>query len=489
MIGFLVCVALCRAAEIRPAVLDEIIEKHRKALDVPGVAVAIVHGDETVYIKGFGVKRIGEPDPVTPDTRFAICSTTKAFTTAAMAILVDEGKMAWDDPVKKHIPYFKLSDPLADANVTMRDIVCHRTGFLGADILYEGSFLSREEVTKKVGLQPMSGPFRSVYLYSNTLFIVAGEAVGRIAGTTWEDFVARRLLGPLGMTHTDFRVTEAVKSPDHATPHVRRSEKWEPVAWRNLYTAAPAGGINSSVRDLTRWLRLHLNKGVFEGKVVIKEASLRETHAPQMLYRNAPNAINEAPHMTATGLGWNIQDYRGHFVVFHPGASIGFSSQVILVPDQRYGIAILCNSSGGLPEFPAVLRSAILDELLGLTAKDRIPAILQQQRQAAEQSKKRREESEQKRRKDTTPSLDAKSYVGSYEDAIFGGAEVREKDGRLELHWNNWRLPLEHYERDGFRTGDSPIGDVYVYFRVSNNERVESFRLFGRNFVRSVDQP
>ena len=482
----MLCTTTVCAAEIRPAVIDEIIENTRKAFDTPGVAVAIVHGDETVYIKGFGIKRVGETDRVTPDTRFAICSTTKAFTATAMAILVDEGKMAWDDPVKKHIPYFKLSDPLADANVTMRDILCHRTGFVGHDALCEGSFLSREEVTKRIGLLRLTRPFRSTYLYSNLMYLVAGEAVGRIAGTTWEDFVAHRLLGPLGMTNTDFRAADAAKSPDHATPHVRRGEKMEPVNWRNVDTIAPAGGINSSVRDLTRWLRLHLNGGKFDGQVVVKEASLRETHTPQMLVRNPRNVINEGPRMSAYGLGWSIQEYRGHFIMFHPGGMTGFRSGVTLMPDRRLGFAILSNSSDDVegPGVPEVLRSAILDELLNLSPKDRTSVVLEQRRAVAEQLKKQRDEREQKRRKDTKPSLALKDYVGSYEDAAYGVAEMREDSGGLEVHWNNWRIPLVHEELDVFRLTPNTLVSGRVFFWLSEKREVASLSFLERRFVR-----
>lgn len=489
LLGFLLYITAMRATEIRHAALDRLIEATRKAWDVPGVAVAIVSGEDVVYIKGFGVKRAGSSAPVTPDTRFAICSTTKAFTTAAMGILVDEGKMNWDDPVRKHLPYFKLSDALADANVTMRDLVSHRSGMSSHDWLWINSPWSREEIIRRIGFVPLYRPFRAEYEYSNTMFLAAGEAVGLAANKTWEEFVATRLLAPLGMTNTDFSVKDVVKSADHATPHVRRAGSNEAVEWYNLDKVAAAGGINSSVRDLTRWMRLHLNRGRFEGKVILKESTIQEIHTPQMLVRSTPNSVNEGPRYASYGLGWNIQDYRGHHLVHHAGAIDGFRSVVALLPNEHYGIAILGNvtdlSAGLMPDLPEVLRSAIIDELLGLPAKDRSSVVLIENRKRRERATEQSESREAKRRKDSAPSLAIKNYVGSYEDPAYGRAQVRDNAGKLELHWNNWQMSLEHYQFDTFRTrGAGQLNDSFVQFHLYPSGAIESFRLLGRDFYR-----
>jgi CubicO group peptidase (beta-lactamase class C family) len=260
---------------------------------------------------------------------------------------VDEGKMGWDDSVRKHLPYFRLSDPLADANVKMLDIVCHRTGLSRNDLLWYNSPWSREEIIRKIGLVPLNRPFPSVYQYQNIMFLTAGEAVGYTAGTSWEDVVSWRLLAPLGMTNTDLSVRDALKAPDLAIPHERREEKIEAIDWRNIDNIAPAGSIDSSVRDLRRWIRLHLDEGTFEGKVLVKQTSIHETHTPQMVVRtDDPNSrsINEGTHMMAYGMGWAIQDYRGHHLVSHGGAIDGFRAMVALLPDEHYGIAILAQS-------------------------------------------------------------------------------------------------------------------------------------------------
>jgi CubicO group peptidase (beta-lactamase class C family) len=477
-----------RAADIQPSALDRIIETTRTAWDVPGIAVAIVHGEDTVYIKGFGVKRAGSLDAVTADTRFAIGSCTKAFTTTAMALLVDDGKMAWDDRVREHLPYFHLSDPLADANVTMRDIVCHRTGLSRHDALWYNSPWSREEIIRKIGLVPLTRPFRSAYQYQNIMFLTAGETVGRIAGTSWEDVVTRRLLAPLGMTNTDLSVRDVVKAPDHATPHERRDNKIEAIDWRNIDNIGPAGSIDSSVRDLTRWIRLHLDEGTFEGKVLLKPASIHETHTPQMVIRTddpASRAVNEGTHMMSYGMGWTIQDYRGHHMVSHGGAIDGYRAMIALLPDEHYGIAILANLGGN--NMPECLRGSIVDELLGLPAKDWNAVYLDQRQQAEARAKKQKAERDAKRHQDTKPSLTPQQYSGTYEHPAYGAAQVRETNGKLELTWSNWTTPLEHWHFDTFRaTGKGSLNDSLVEFRLTANGEVESVRFLDQEFRRKL---
>ena len=481
-----------RGADFRPAELDRIIETTRKLSNVPGVAVAIVHGDNIVYMKGFGVKRVGSTEPVSPDTLFAICSCTKAFTAAALGILVDERKLSWDDPVRKHLPYFKLSDPLADANVTIRDLLCHRTGLANSDLIWMNTSLSREEIIRRLALLPLDHSFRSTWDYQNIPFVVAGEIAGRVAGTTWEELVNRRLLVPLGMTNTNFSVSDALKSADHATPHTRRGEEIEPIDWPNadqmfVRPVAPAGAINSSVRDLAQWMRLLLNDGKFEGKVLLKEATIRETRIPQMVMPVPDqNANNDRPHMAAYGLGWFIQDYRGHHLVYDPGATDGWHSMVILLPHERYGIAILSNLGAEVPisaNIARVLRDAITDELLGLPAKDRNPSVLAARRQVDENARKQREQREARRRKDTRPSLASAEYAGTYAHPGYGDVQVREDAGKLELEWHDWRGSLDHYHFDTFRVVKlGPFLDQLAQFRLNLDGNVRSIYFLGQEF-------
>ncbi|MBI3680429.1 MAG: serine hydrolase [Acidobacteria bacterium] len=466
--------------------LDRVIEDTRKAWDVPGVAVAVVHNDEVTYLKGFGVRRLDSREAVTPDTRFAIGSTTKAFTTAAMGILVDEGKMAWDDPVRKHVPFFRLSDPLADGNVTMRDLVCHRTGLSRNDLLWYGSPWEREEIIRRIGLVALTRPFRSAYQYQNIMFLTAGYAVGRIAGATWEDFVKQRIFTPLGMTNSDFSTNEAVKAPDYSTPHEKREEKVQVIPWRNIDNVGPAGSINSSARDLTRWVRMQLHQGNFEGKTILKAATLRETHTPQMVVRlddPASRDLNEGTNMAAYGLGWRIQDYRGHHMVSHGGAIDGFRAQITLLPNERYGVVVLGNLGGN--NMPECLRSAIADQLLGLPAKDWNALYLGVSRKQDERQKAQREEREQKRHKDTKPSRELSAFAGAFENPAYGTASVTVENAKLSLHWSNWQTPLEHFHFDTFVSkARGPMSDSLVEFRLDGKGDVASVHFLDQEFRR-----
>ncbi len=210
------------SAELDVHKIDTIVEKSRTAWSAPGVAVAIVRDDSVILLKGYGLKETGKPGAVTPDTRFAIGSATKAFTTAAMAMLVDEGKMAWDDPVRKHVEYFHLADPLADGLVTLRDLICHRTGLARHDELWFAAPWTREEIIRHIGAVPLDKPFRSAWQYQNIMFLTAGTAVAKSSGMTWDEFIARRIFAPLGMTSSDTSTTVAEKSADHATLMPRR---------------------------------------------------------------------------------------------------------------------------------------------------------------------------------------------------------------------------------------------------------------------------
>lgn len=468
--------------------LDRIIEETRTAFQVPGIAVAVVHEDSVIYSKGFGVKALSGNDPVTPATRFAIGSTTKAFTTAAMGMLVDEGKMSWDDPVRKHVPFFRLSDPLASENVTMRDIVCHRTGLSRHDLLWYNSPWPREDIIRRIGLVPLTKPFRTAYQYQNIMFLTAGYAVGRAAGTTWEEFIASHILEPLGMRNTDFSVNDAVKAPDYATPHEKRDSKVTVIPWRNIDNIGPAGSINSSIEDLTRWVRMQLNEGVFEGKRLIKAETLRETHTPQMAIRmDDPNmrTVNIGTHLMAYGLGWTIQDYRGHRMVSHGGAIDGFRAQVTLLPDDHYGIVILANLGGN--NMPECLRAAIADELLGLPSMRWIPRYLDAARKSVERSKKQLADRDAKRHKDTKPSRELAAYAGVYQHPAYGEATITANGASLALRWSNWNLPLEHFHFDVFRTaGDDPssIRDTLVRFQLDDTGSVATLRLLDQNFRR-----
>jgi len=282
----LLCAIAASAQTLNTNRIDALAAEALKAWQAPGCAIAIIQGDRVVYQKGYGVKELGKPDPVTTKTVFAIGSTTKAFTTAVIAMLVDEGRMSWDDPVRKYLPDFKLSDPAANQLVTIRDLVSHRTGLSRNDMLWYGSPWSRAEIIDRIGRVALTKPFRSAWQYQNIMFVSAGEAAGAAAGSSWEQLVRQRILDPLQMRSTTLSTWELTAGSDAATPHVKRNGTVQTTGWRNLDNAGPAGSINSNVEDLSTWLRMQMNDGVApNGTRLISAKNLHETHTPQMAMR------------------------------------------------------------------------------------------------------------------------------------------------------------------------------------------------------------
>ncbi|MDX2032600.1 MAG: serine hydrolase [Blastocatellia bacterium] len=473
-----------RAQAVDAAAIDAIAEEAMKYWRTPGAAIVIVRGDEVVYLKGFGVRDAASRQPVTPDTIFAIGSTTKAFTTAAMAILADEGRMSWDDPVRRHLPYFRLSDPLANENVTMRDIVTHRTGLVRHDLLWYNSPWSREEIIKRVGHVPLSYPFRTTFQYQNIMFLTAGEAVGAASGGGFEAFVQKRIFDPLEMKSANFSVARAQEAPDHATPHLKQGNEIKPMPWRNIDNVGPAGSINASVRDLSGWLRMHLNDGVFAGKRLISAGNLREMHTPQQVIRLEGRWTLFFPEsetlQLSYGLGWFINDYRGHKLVMHGGTIDGFRASIVLDPRARIGVAVVANLNG--VQMPEAVCYNVMDLLLGLPRKDWNTFI-------GEAAKKFEGETVREvmtrfaaRKKETRPTRELAAYAGIYEDAAYGKAEISVADDRLVLAWSNLKTRLDHFHYDTFMPTEERVRTETLAFSIGADGEVDGLRFLGANF-------
>lgn len=472
------------AQTVNEAALDKIVEGARGAWSAPGIAVAIVKNDQVVYLKAFGVKQLGKPDPVTPDTRMAIGSTTKAFTATAIAILVDDKKMDWDDPVRKHLPDFRLADPLADQSVTLRDLVTHRTGLVRHDVLWYGTPLTRAELLHRIGFVPLSKPFRAAYNYQNIMFLAAGEAVGRASGKTWENFITERIFVPAGMTNSDLSINDALRAADKAMPHAKNPEGViRQIPWRNIDNIAPAGSINSSARDMARWLTLQMNGGLIGGKRIVSEKELKETHSPQMTIREDTQTreLNPDTNMANYGLGWRLQDYRGTFMISHGGAIDGFRAQAAFLPKEKWGLVILTNLGGN--NLPEALRFALFDQLLGLPPKDWNKLYLDATRKQEDEQKQRRADRLAKRFKDAKPSRDLPAYAGKFENPGYGAVEIAAENGNLRLAWLNQRFVLDHFQFDTFETRAPTPGEIV--FRLDGKGDIVSLNYLEQEFKRA----
>lgn len=478
---------LAFGADIHPKAVDALILATQRAWKLPGVAVVIVQNDRVVHLKGYGVRELGAEAPVTPDTLFQIASLSKAFTTTAMAMLVDEKKMSWDDPVRKHVDYFRLADPCADSLVTLRDVVSHRTGLSRHDELWDNSPWSREEVVRKVGSAKLARPFRSSYQYQNIMFIAAGEAVAAASGMSWDAFMRARLFEPLGMSRSGTLESDWTKAADRSATHSYdwRSGQITVKTTNDIDNIGPAGSIRSTARDMANWLRFQLGDGTFEGKRLLAAVALNETKTPHTVIRIEPSSRDVYPvtNLLTYGLGWNVSDYRGELLVSHGGALNRFRAQIALLPKQKAGVVVMTNVNRGYGII--AMRNAILDMILGASDRDWSAHFLAVDQRMIDEGEKAKREREAKRHRDTKPAHPLEAYAGTYESASHGPATVTIEDGRLVLHWSRLTLPLRHWHYDVFSatTEDEEI-DEQIVFRTAADGTVKTLTMFDEEFVR-----
>ncbi len=415
--------------------LDNYIENAMREWRVPGLAIAVVKGDAVVYARGFGVRETGKPEPITPETRFAMASNSKAFTATALGLLVDEKKLGWDDAVCEKLPAFQLQDPAATRALTIRDLLCHRVG-LGTwqgDLIWYGSDRSIPEVLERVRELPPDFGFRDRYAYCNLTFLAAGELLAKVSGETWASFVERRLFHPLAMTRSSTSVRALEGVADVARPHTLIEGKIAAIPYRNLDNCGPAGGINSCVLDWSQWMRAQLNDGMLGDARVIPSAVIQETQAPQNLVR--PTSMRQkslfpSSHFFAYGLGWFMQDYLGRMVLSHGGGMDGMLSLTVLVPEEKLGVVVLTNFDE--QELYRAIPFRVVDAFLKAEARDWSGELLLLRQESEARSK----ESASKAPEDAftpRPTLDLARYAGTYRNGALGEARIELADGTLRL--------------------------------------------------------
>lgn len=453
---------------------------------IPGLAIAVVQNDRVVYMKAFGVKELVKADPVTPDTLFEIASTTKAFTATALAMLADQKKLDWDDPVHKYVEYFHLNDPCADAMVTVRDIASHHTGVSAHDDLWDFTDWPREQVIRALANVKPTRSFRSAYLYSNIQFATAGEVVASVAKMPWEDFVRTRIFEPLGMTHTRTSFADWNAS-SHAQGYRWDAQTQSVIAQQfNDYTRiAPAGTIKSCVRDMAQWLRFQLAGGQIDGKRLISADALEETHKPNTVIRleGVGKELNPETNLEAYALGWVVQDYRGQLLVAHAGALNGYRTQVAMLPNQNVGVVIMENVGRGYAI--VALRNAILDSFLNAPPRDWNQLFLNADQRSDAEAFAKLKERNAKRRPNTTPSRELAAYAGTYTNPAYGTATVTGDAAGPTLHYYRLTIPLTHFNYDTFEAvlPEEDL-DELLQFELKTDGDVKSMNLFGQDFVK-----
>jgi CubicO group peptidase (beta-lactamase class C family) len=482
ILGF-VCPAWCNAQAFTPAMIDDLAKDAIKQWRVPGLALAVVHDGRVVYLKGHGVRELGRADPVTPETVFPIASCTKPFTSLAVGMLMDDGKLTWDDPVRKHVPFFHLADPLADANVTLRDLMAHRTGVGSHDFLWYKSPWNLVQRIRKIGKVELEDSFRSRFHYQSIVFGAAGYAAGAAAGSDWSAVVRKRILDPLEMKDSSPAFPKG--AAQLAMPHRQDAAgKIAPIGRYPLDEPDPAGSLHASARDLSKFLRFQLAGGTWQGQQLIRRDILAETHAPQIVIRREGFAqiMNPATVQISYGLGWIIQDYHGQLLLQHGGAIDGFRAHLTMVPEARIGIVLLNNLDRGFMNL--ALSNTLIDQLLGLPYRDWNAYYLAIQAKEQSLEKERARKLRAGRKADTKPSLNLQAYAGMYREAAYGKCVISVKDGRLVWSWGQWRCPLEHFEKDVFLANAEGLVDAPAAFGVAQNGTVSSLTILGRVFAR-----
>lgn len=491
IVGLLICLPFLPGQIPDETKLDALVGRVQKTWELPGLAIVLVHEDRIAYLRGTGVREQGKPEAITPDTLFGIGSLTKAFTATALGTLVEEGKLAWDDPVRKHLPWFHLADPLADRDVTIRDLLCHRSGLARNDLLWYRAPWSVEETVRRMAHVQPTASFRNTYQYNNLAYLAAGLALGAAAGKPWQEVVREKLLQPLGMSRVAFSRSEVLKSRDYASPHRRGTDgKIAPIPmYDDDQQVRASGSIKASVRDLAAWVRFQLNEGTVNGVRVLSSRVLAETKTPQMIVPVSPDMVRLAESTQASyGLGWHITDYRGQPLFEHGGAVDGFRARILLLPRQKIGMVLLTNVE--TMEALQSLGFQLLDLVLNQSPRDWDSFYQAQVNQAARQRQQAEARLIAERRKNTKPSHELDAYTGTYRNPAYGSLRI-DRDtlaNRLVLRWSSWQLPLEHYHFDTFLyAAEARLDKDTVMFTLRNNGEIGSLRFLEQTFARAPE--
>ncbi len=466
--------------EIDFQALDSYIKTVVKDLGLTGLAISIVQDQEVVFEKGYGYKDITQATPVSTNSLFNIASCTKAFTAAAIGLLVEQDKIDWDDRVIDVLPGFRLSDDYITSHLTIRDLLCHRSGletFAGDLLWYETSYDS-QEIVRRLRYIPIKRQFGREYGYQNCMYIVAGQVIEKVSGKPWETFLVENIFQPLDMQTTKGAGKFLADGMDIAKPHVDKT-----VYPRWIMQPNAAASLFSCVSDMSHWMSMLLNDGKWKDRQVLASKTVAECFTPQIVRRVSSFMKKNGTGFMAYGLGWGLFDYYGEKVIEHSGAMPGYISRVTLIPGQKLGIVILTNSMNSAA---TVIRYKILDMLLGRdkdNAKDWLAIYRKYTLIGEKQVETLEKEREKKRIKRSRPSLKLEKYTGSYEDKVYGKADIRLEKKKLVLTLvptqEVFTSEMEHWHYDTFRVRfkDSFLPSGLVTFSFDAEGNVTGFKI------------
>ena len=476
--------------------LEQFIEKARKDWDVPGVGVGITKGSEVIFAKGFGYSDVEAKKPATENTLFAIGSSTKAITALSVLQLAGDGTIELDKPVKEYLPGIKMHDDYVTRHLTVRDLLCHRSGLPRHDVVWYGSEDSREELFDKLQyLEPNRG-FREIFQYQNLMYMTAGYLVGKMTGSTWEQQVKDRIFDPLGMERANFSVEEMQKDADHAKPYYKDDDDVKIMDFRNIDAVGPAGSVNASAKEMCHWLIAQTNGGKFKSAEIAQASSVAEAHKSNipvvgpivnfLAFDNNGGPVNY-------GLGWFISTHKGHPAIQHGGNIDGFSALVAFLPKDSIGVVVLTNLNGNL--LTQVIRNYVFDVMLGEEVRDWNGEMLKVIEAMLEQQKKQQSEEDLKRVADTQPSHKTEAYAGEFRHPAYGAITVSQKGDSLHVKHHALELTLGHYHYDVF-AGKHPLtGAMKVSFHTNIDGDVDRLStimepaLDAMYFEREVEEP
>ncbi len=436
--------------------IDKYIEDAMASWQVPGAAVAVLKGGEVIHLKGYGVRDLETCEPINPDTGFAIASCSKAFTAMDVALLVDENVLEWDKPVRDYLPEFKLSDGYVSERITVRDLLCHRSGLPRHDLSWYGSGFDRAQVIANLAHLRFNKGFREVWQYQNLMYVTAGYLAGKMTGQTWEEVTRTRIFEPLAMKRSSFSPDTMQAQGNFARPYrIHRGaaegepDRLEAMPFYSDEAMGPAGSIHSTAADLANWLEVHLNEGRFRGQPFVSPGNLAQMHQPQMVL--PVDGLSARLHNTtlfAYGLGWFVQPYRGYTLIHHGGNIDGFSTMVAFVPQEKIGIVVLTNlDSRPLRD---ILTFEICDRLLGLPDNRWNQRIHAQFAELFAATDRDRQVADQERVANAPPSHPLSAYEGEYAAPGYADIEVKLDGDQLSTHFAGGWWPLSHYHYDVF---------------------------------------
>lgn len=445
---------------------DQWVDSAMAAWQVVGMGVGIIADGQIVYEHGFGYRDLKQKLPVTTQTLFAIGSCSKAFTVFALGTLVDQGKIAWDNPVIDYLPDFRMYDPDVTREITVRDLITHRSGLPRHDLVwYNNNSISRAELVHRIRfLKPNKG-LRQTFQYNNLMFVTAGYLLGHVVGTPWEQAIKQIAFQPLGMTSTDVSVSAMQQAPDYSLGYAVRNDSIERLPFRDISLVGPAGAINSNVNDMLKWVGMHLAGGTVNGKQLIQRSTLNEMYTPQMTIAQMPSRPEVGA--TAYGMGWFIQEYRGHYLVQHGGNIDGFSAMVVLFPQDNVGMVILTNQNGAA--LPGLVLRHAADRIFHEKPIDWNKQALAQRDRARAAAKEAQKKKTSVRVPNTHPSHPLADYVGDYADSGYGTLHITMDGDHLVATYHHIPTTLGHWHYDVFNGTRNPkdptFADMKYQFR------------------------